>query len=60
VASIFFVLLYQVDTTAWVYWARKLGLYATFAFTLFSGIHYAFLTGQRLRAQDRQSRAATR
>lgn len=60
VATVFFVLLYQVDTAAWVYWARKTGLYATFAFTLVSGIHYAFLTGQRLHGQDRQGRAAAR
>jgi cardiolipin synthase len=58
VMTIFFVLLFQVDTTAWVYYARKIGLYATFAFTLVSGLHYVFLIGQRLRALERQKAAA--
>jgi cardiolipin synthase len=60
VGTIFFVLLYQVDTTGWVYWGRKLGLYATFAFTLVSGLHYVFVIGQRLRALERQKQAAGR
>jgi len=60
VGTILFVLLYQVDTTAWVYWGRKVGLYATFAFTLVSGLHYVFVIGQRLRALDRQKQAAGR
>jgi cardiolipin synthase len=60
VMTIFFVLLFQVDTTSWVYYARKIGLYATFAFTLVSGLHYVFLIGQRLRALERQKQAAAR
>jgi len=58
VVTIFFVLLFQVDSTAWIYYCRKVGLYATFAFTLISGLHYVFLIGQRIRTHDRGSRPA--
>ncbi len=58
VVTIFFVLLFQVDSTAWVYYCRKVGLYATFAFTLISGLHYVFLVGQRIRTHDRSGRPA--
>ena len=53
VVTIFFVLLFQVDSTAWIYYCRKVGLYATFAFTLISGLHYVFLIGQRIRHYER-------
>lgn len=59
VATIFFVLLYQVDTSPWVFYTRKVGLISTFVFTLVSGIHYVFLIGQRLRAYEREGRHAT-
>ncbi len=58
VGTVFFVLLYQVDTTFWVLWARRIGLYATFAFTLVSGLHYIYAVGVRLRGLDRQKAAA--
>jgi cardiolipin synthase (CMP-forming) len=58
VVTIFFVLLFQVDSAAWIYYCRKVGLYATFAFTLISGLHYVFLVGQRIRTHDRSSRPA--
>ncbi len=58
VATIFFVLLHQVDSARWVYICRKLGLYATFAFTLVSGLHYVFQIGQRIRAYEKQGRPA--
>jgi cardiolipin synthase (CMP-forming) len=58
VVTIFFVLLFQVDSTAWVYYCRKVGLYATFAFTLISGLHYVFLIGQRIRAYEKNGRSA--
>ncbi|MGI9103849.1 MAG: CDP-alcohol phosphatidyltransferase family protein [Terriglobales bacterium] len=58
VITLFFVLLFQVEPAPWVYYARKLGLYSTFTFTLISGLHYIYITGQRLRSSDR-SRAAT-
>jgi cardiolipin synthase len=53
VATIFFVLLFQVDPDVWVYWCRKFGLVSTFVFTLVSGLHYVFLIGQRLHAYER-------
>jgi cardiolipin synthase len=58
VVTIFFVLLFQVDSTAWIYYCRKVGLYATFAFTLISGLHYVFQIGQRIRTHDRGGRPA--
>ena len=53
VLTVFFVLLFQVNSVAWIYYARRLSLYATFAFTLISGLHYIFLVGQRLRSLER-------
>ena len=53
VVTIFFVLLFQVDSAPWIYYCRKVGLYATFAFTLVSGLHYVFQIGQRVRHYER-------
>jgi cardiolipin synthase (CMP-forming) len=50
IAAVFFVMLHRVTSVAWVGWARRLGLYATFAFTLISGLHYIWLVVHRLRA----------
>ena len=52
VATMFFVLLFNVDSALWVFYCRKLGLYATFAFTLVSGLHYIFLVGDRIRKHE--------
>jgi cardiolipin synthase len=52
VGTVFFVLLHAVNGAFWIAAARRIGLYATFAFTLISGIHYVFLVGQRLRRLD--------
>ncbi len=49
VVTVFLVVLYEVDSAVWIYFAKRTGLYATFAFTLISGIHYIILTGMRLR-----------
>lgn len=59
VATIFFVLLFQVDSSAWVFICRKVGLYATFAFTLVSGLHYVFLIGRRIHAYESGRPAAS-
>lgn len=59
VVTIYFVLLYLVDASPWIYYCRKVGLYATFAFTLISGLHYIYVVGQRLIAYERGSRAAS-
>jgi cardiolipin synthase len=50
VAAVFFVMLYQVYSTWWVWVARLTFLRFTFAFTIVSGVHYVFLVGQRLRS----------
>ena len=60
VLTVFFVLLFQVDSTAWIHFARRLCLYSTFAFTLISGIHYVFLVGHRLRTMERTHAATVR
>jgi cardiolipin synthase len=49
IAAVFFVLLFQVTSVVWVAMARRISLYATFAFTLISGLHYIWLVAQRLR-----------
>lgn len=55
VAAVFFVLLAQVTAIPPVLAAEKLFLYATFLFTLVSGIHYILLTGHRLRREHSPS-----
>lgn len=55
IAAVFFVLLSKVIFIPPVFYARKLFLYCTFAFTLVSGIHYIFLVGKRLSASNRGS-----
>ena len=53
IVGLFFVLLRQISDAQWVVTGRWFGLWATFAFTLISGIHYIILTAQRLRAQEK-------
>ena len=60
IIGLFFVLLRQVSDAQWVVTGRWMGLWATFAFTLISGIHYIILTGQRLRAQERPEAVSRR
>jgi len=50
IAALFFVTLHEVTAAGWIAVARRAGLYATFAFTLLSGLHYIWLIVQRLRA----------
>ena len=49
VAAIFFVLLFEVYRVPWVWIARSAFLWATFAFTVISGVHYVFLASHRMR-----------
>ncbi|MGA2966332.1 MAG: CDP-alcohol phosphatidyltransferase family protein [Terriglobales bacterium] len=49
VAAIFFALLLLIDPIRWVWIARITFLRATFAFTIVSAVHYAFLVQHRLR-----------
>jgi len=50
IAAVFFVLLYEVAPAGGIALARRGGLYATFALTLLSGLHYIWLVVHRLRA----------
>ena len=52
IAAVFFVLLYQVAPVAWVAIARRISLYATFVFTIVSGLHYIWVIAHRLRASN--------
>jgi len=51
IAAVFFVILSQVMLVPPVFWLEKFFLYATFTFTLVSGIHYILSTGHRLRRE---------
>jgi cardiolipin synthase len=52
VAALFFVLLGQVMSAPWIARTRRGLLWAVFALTLLSALHYIVLTGQRLKAQQ--------
>jgi len=52
IGAVFFVVLAQVLVTASVVALERMFLYATFVFTLLSGIHYILLTGHRLRSSN--------
>jgi cardiolipin synthase len=59
VAAIFFVLLWRVSPQPWIATTRLVSLWATFGFTVLSGIHYIILTGQKLHtAGDNRSTSA--
>ena len=58
IGAIFFVVLAQVLVTPSVVALKYVFLYATFGFTLLSGIHYILLTGQRLRDYNHKLTAA--
>ena len=51
IAAIFFVVLAQVLQAPWVLVLQHLFLYATFTFTVVSGVHYILVTGHRLRKE---------
>jgi cardiolipin synthase len=55
IGAIFFVVLAQVFVSPSTAFLETLFLYATFAFTLVSGIHYVLITGSRLRRADLKS-----
>ena len=58
IVAIFCVVLAQLMPVPSVLWLERFFLYATFTFTLVSGIHYILLTGHRLRADHPASGAA--
>jgi len=52
VAAVFFVLLFQVEHTRWVWITQATFLHATVGFTIVSAMHYVYLVGQRLHAAN--------
>ena len=55
VLAVFLVLLLPVYRERWVEIARFIALWATFAFTIISGVHYAFLGAHRLHQAQQHS-----
>lgn len=60
IGALFFVLVAELNTAAWVQMTKHLLLWMVFAFTLLSGLHYVVLTGQRLRTHDRSRPTSAR
>jgi len=58
ISAVFFAVLAQVFVSPSTAFLEKLFLYATFAFTLISGVHYVLITGYRLRHSDPKLPAA--
>src|SRR5213079_2486841 len=52
VAAVFFVMLFELHRSRWVWITRTTFLHATLAFTIVSGLHYVFVVGQRLLAHS--------
>lgn len=53
VLTVFIVLLARVRPTAWIDRAEVVSIYLTSAFTVISGLHYAFITRHRLAEVER-------
>jgi cardiolipin synthase (CMP-forming) len=49
IAAVFFVMLFLVQPTQWVWFGKTVFLRMTFAFTILSALHYVILVGQRMR-----------
>lgn len=58
IGAVFFVVLAQVLSTPSVVFLERMFLYATFVFTLLSGVHYILITGNRLRQSNQKFPAA--
>ena len=52
VAAVFFLMLFELHRSRWVWITRTTFLHATLAFTIVSGLHYVFVVGQRLLAHS--------
>jgi cardiolipin synthase len=50
IAAVFFVMLFAIRPSRWVWITRTVFLRATFAFTIISALHYVFLVQHRLRS----------
>ena len=58
ISAVFFVVLAQVMPEQLVLVLGQFFLYATFTFTLISGVHYVLVTGHRLREQPKPAASA--
>jgi cardiolipin synthase len=59
IGAIFFVMLLQIYAARWVWMARTVLLWATFAFTGISWVHYALLVQTRLRPHPAEARSGS-
>jgi cardiolipin synthase len=59
IGAIFFVMLLQIYPAQWVWMARTVLLWATFAFTGISWVHYALLVQTRLRPHAAEARSGS-
>ena len=59
IGAIFFVMLFQLYPARWVWMARTVLLWATFAFTAISWVHYALLVQTRLRPHPAEARSGS-
>jgi cardiolipin synthase len=59
IGAIFFVMLLQIYPARWVWMARTVLLWATFAFTGISWVHYALLVQTRLRPHAAEARSGS-
>jgi len=59
IGAIFFVMLLQIYMARWVWMARTVLLWATFAFTGISWVHYALLVQTRLRPHAAEARSGS-
>ena len=59
IGAIFFVMLLQIYAARWVWMARTVLLWATFAFTGISWVHYALLVQTRLRPHAAEARSGS-
>lgn len=57
VAGVFFVMFFEIHPETWVYRTNRSLLWAVFALTCVSAVHYIILVGQRLKEQS-EARAA--
>src|SRR5204862_682425 len=52
VATVLFVMLFQIYSARWVWVGRRFFLSATFLFTIVSALHYVYLVGHRLHTMN--------
>jgi cardiolipin synthase len=57
ILAVIFVLLANISPWRWIPIGRECFLWMTMAFTILSGVHYIYLTGDRLRAADSKGAA---